>query len=77
MRTIHIVAQSEIASTVDGDEAVPIADEDLRGNLSAYLKAVCEGDERPVSSHPMRLAKALVIGALRDRQNDFEYFSPP
>ena len=58
-------------STVDGDEAVPIADEALENNLSAYLHAVGAGDERPASSHPMRLAKALVIGALRDRQSDF------
>ena len=71
LQAIHAVGQSEIASTVDGDETVPIADEALQNNLSAYLQAVCAGDERPVSSHPMRFAKALVIGALRDQQSDF------
>ena len=68
---VQSVAQSEIASNLDRDESVPIDDADLEGNLSAYLHAVCAGDERPVSSHPMRLAKALVIGALRDRQSDY------
>ena len=69
--TINAVGRSEIASTADGDEAVPIVDEALETNLSAYLQAVCAGDERPASSHLMRLAKALVIGALRDKQSDF------
>ena len=71
LEAVHAVGQSEIASTVDGDGTVPITGEALENNLSAYLQAVCAGDERPVSSHPMRLAKALVIGALRDRQSDF------
>ena len=71
LETIHAVGRSEIASTVDGDEAVPIADEALENNLSAYLQAVCTGDERPASSHPIRLAKALVIGALWEQQSDF------
>ena len=71
LETINAVGRSEIASTVDGDEAVPIVDEALETNLNAYLQAVCAGDERPASSHPGRLAKALVIGALRDKQSDF------
>ena len=70
LETINAVGRSEIASTVDGD-AVPIVDEALETNLNAYLQALCAGDERPASSHPMRLAKALVIGALRDKQSDF------
>ena len=71
LETTNAVSRSEIASTVDGDEAVPIVDEALETNLNAYLQAVCAGDERPASAHPMRLAKALVIGALRDKQGDF------
>ena len=71
LHAIHAVARSEIASNIDGDETAPVDDVDLQDNLSAYLQAVCAGDERPISSHPMRLAKALVIGALRNRQSDF------
>ena len=71
LETINAVGRSEIASTADGDEAVHIVDEALETNLNAYLQAVCAGGERPASSHPMRLAKALVIGALRDKQSDF------
>ena len=76
LETIKAVGRSEIASTVDGDEAVAIFDEALETNLDAYLQAVCAGDERPASSHPMKLAKSLVLGALRDKQSDFQNVGP-
>ena len=72
LETINAVGRSEIASTFDGDEAVAIVDDALETNLNAYLRVVCAGDERPASSHPMRLAKSLVLGALRDKQSDFQ-----
>ena len=71
LETNATVGRLEIASTVDGDEDVAIAGDALETNLGDYLRAVCAGDVRPASSHPMRLAKALVIGALRDKQSDF------
>lgn len=72
LEKINAVGRSEIASTVDGDEAVAIVDDALETNLKPCLRAVCAGDERPASSHPMRLAKSLVLGALRDKQSDFQ-----
>ena len=72
VRTVDTVARSEIASTIDEDESVPIVDDTMETNLNVYLQAVCAGDGRPMGSHPMRMAKALVLGALRDRQSDFQ-----
>ena len=60
VRTVGTVGRSEIASTVDDDESIPIVDDTLETNLNAYLHAVCAGGERPTSSYPMRMAKALL-----------------
>ena len=57
VRTVDTVGRSEIASTVDDDESIPIVDDTLETNLNAYLQTVCAGDERPMSSHPMKMAR--------------------
>ena len=72
VETVDTVGKSEIASTVDDEESAPIVDDTMETNLTAYLQAVSAGDERPMSSHPMRLAKSLVLSSLRDKQYEFE-----
>ena len=68
--TVGAMARSGIASTIDGDESVSIEDDNMGDNLTAYLRAISAGAERPMSSHPMRTARALVIGALSKQQSD-------
>lgn len=69
-QSLHSNTGSALLETISA--VVAIVDDALETNLSAYLRAVCAGDERPASSHLMRLAKSLVLGALRDKQSDFQ-----
>ena len=63
VRTVDTAGRSEIASIVDDGEAASIVDDTVEDNLNACLKAACSGDERPVGSHPMRLATVLCWSA--------------
>ena len=70
--TLDTASRSEIASNVHDNLPAPAAEDTVESNLSAYLQAACSGDERPVGSHPVRLATELVSGALEDIEREYE-----
>ena len=70
--TADTASKSEIALNVDDNLPASVAEDTVVKNLSAYLQAACSGDERPVGSHPMRLAKVLVSGAQEDNEREYE-----
>ena len=69
--TVDTTSRSEIASNVHDNLPAPAAEDTVENHLSAYLQAARSGDERPVGSHPMRLATVLVSGALEDIEREY------
>ena len=72
LMTVDTASKSESALNVDDNVPASVVDDTVENNLSAYLQAACSGVERPMGSHPMRLAKVLVSGALGDIEREYE-----
>ena len=70
--TVDTASKCEIASNIHDNLPALAAEDTVESNLSAYLQAACSGDERPVGSHPVRLATELVSGALEDIEREYE-----